>query len=106
MKTGINEKNKIIEWIVFVLFVISFIIISFFHEPWFDEAEAWQIARCASIKELLFEIPHIEGHPSLWHLILCIPAKCGFPYELSLTVISCLITAMSCWMILFKSPFH
>jgi len=42
----------------------------YFHEPWFDEVQAWMIARCATIKELLTVIPHYEGHPPLWHMIL------------------------------------
>jgi len=48
-----------------------------FHEPWFDEAQAWQIAKCASLKDILFTIPHYEGHTPLWHLILCCRPNLG-----------------------------
>ena len=59
-----------------------------FHEPWFDEAQSWAIARSGTIKEILFEIPHYEGHPPLWHLILVPFAKLGAPYELSLAAVN------------------
>ena len=33
-----------------------------FHEPGNDEAEAWLIARNASYRDMIFLIPHYEGH--------------------------------------------
>ena len=77
--------------------------ISAFHEPWFDEAQAWQIAKCASLREILFEIPHYEGHPPLWHLLLAIPAKLGVPFEIGLKTIGFLISAASAALLLFRS---
>ena len=98
-------KEKRIECIVFFLFAVSLAIVSIFHEPWFDEAQAWQIARCASLKEILFEIPHYEGHPALWHLMLLIPAKLGFPYEFTMGFVAYVAIFFTGWLILFKSPF-
>ena len=40
-----------------------------FHEPWADEAQAWQIARTLSLPGI-FHALHYEGHPSLWYLLL------------------------------------
>jgi len=93
------------EWIIFVGLAVSLGVVSAFHEPWLNEAQAWQIARNASIKDILFSIPHYEGHPSLWHLILCIPAKLGLPYEFSIKAISNLIILIVGWLLIFKSPF-
>ncbi|MBR4608151.1 MAG: hypothetical protein IKO41_18240 [Lachnospiraceae bacterium] len=102
----LKDKSKWkIEWIVFAFFAISLAIISFFHEPWYDEAEAWQIARCARLKDILFVLPHYEGHPALWHLMLLIPARLGFPYEFSLGFFSYIAISLSGWIIVFKSPF-
>lgn len=75
------------------------------HEPFFDEAEAWQIARCVSIKTLLFETTHYEGHPPLWHLILMPLAKAGAPYELSLTLVSLIFAGGAVFLILRYAPF-
>lgn len=59
------------------------------HEPWWDEAQAWLLARDASLHDLLTRWLAYEGHPPLWYLILMIPAKAGFPYK-SINVISAL----------------
>jgi len=93
------------EWSVFALFAAAFIVVSIFHEPWFDEAESWQIAKCASIRDILFLLPHYEGHPPLWHLLLAIPAKLGVPYEIGLKTVAAIPTFISVWLILFRSPF-
>ena len=105
MNKSIRQNERTLEYVVFGLFLIWLIIVSYFHEPWFDEAQAWQIARCASIKDIIFLIPHYEGHPALWHLILSIPAKLGIPYELGLKTIACIPTILSGFFILFYSPF-
>ena len=98
-------KSKKTEWILFVLLIVSYFCVSFFHEPWFDEAQSWQIAKCASIKEILFEIPHYEAHPPLWHLLLSLFAKTGVPYELGLSIASGIAVILSGWLLLFRSPF-
>ena len=96
-------KGKKPEWAGLILFAAAYVVISAFHEPWFDEAQAWQIARCASLREMLFEIPHYEGHPPLWWLILAIPAKLGSPFELGLKAVGFLISTASASLLLFRS---
>ncbi len=110
LQTGVPQNikknffNKT-EWVVFIIFLVLLCVVNFFHEPWFDEAQAWQIARCASLKDILFEIPHYEGHPALWHLMLFLPAKLGFSYELTLKAFSIVAIGLSGWLLIFKSPF-
>ena len=100
-----NRPGKLPEFIASITYAVSYICISFVHEPWFDEAVAWQIARCATIKDILFEIPHYEGHPPLWYLILVPFAKLGAPYELSLSFVSLIFAGAACCLIIWKSPF-
>lgn len=100
-----NKQSKFIEWLIFAAYAVLLIVIACFHEPWYDEAEAWQMARGASIHDLLFYIPHYEGHPSLWYLILAIPAKLGVPYEFGLKSVAILAALIYGWLFLFKSPF-
>ena len=38
------------------------------HEMWFDELQAWMIARDSSSINNLFQNLRYEGHPGLWHL--------------------------------------
>lgn len=105
-QAAIKEKqSKVTEWLIFATYAILLIVISCFHEPWYDEAEAWQMARGASIHDLLFYIPHYEGHPSLWYLILAIPAKLGVPYEWGLKSIAVAAALVYGWLLLFCSPF-
>ena len=92
-------KSKKTEWILFVLLIVSYFCVSFFHEPWFDEAQSWQIAKCASIKDILFEVPHYEAHPPLWHLLLSLFAKIGVPYELGLSLASGIAVILSGWLL-------
>ncbi len=88
-----------------LLYGILLSILMLFHEPWFDEAQAWLISRDASIGDILFLRPHYEGHPPLWHLLLALPAKLGLPYEPSLKVTQFVFAAALVWVILFLSPF-
>lgn len=101
----IEKKDKNLEKIAMVIYVLGHMFVSYFHEPWYDEAVAWQIARCASLQEILFVRPHYEGHPPLWHLILVPFAKLGVPYELSLSFISLLFAGGAVALILWKAPF-
>ena len=98
--------NNYPEITVLILFPILTIIFGYFHEPWFDEAQAWQIAKCASYKEIIFYLPHFEGHPPFWHLFLSIFAKHHFPYELTIKSISLIFSYIGVILILFKSPFY
>ena len=100
-----NVKGLILERSVLLLYFIGHFFISFFHEPWFDEALSWLIARDSSIYEILFVTPHYEGHPSLWHLILVPFAKLGAPYELSLSIVSLLFSSLAMGLFIYKAPF-
>lgn len=97
-----HGKCDVITLIIYLLGVCT---VSFFHEPWFDEAQAWAIARSGTIKEILFEIPHNEGHPPLWDLLLLPFAKLGAPYELSLAIVNIFFITLAVAVLLFKSPF-
>ena len=88
-----------------LLYTIFHFVISYFHEPWYDEAVSWQIAKCASVKDIIFTLPHYEGHPPLWHLILLPFAKLGCPYEFSLSLVSMIFAGASVMLIIWKSPF-
>ncbi len=97
--------GKIPELVVLFIYTAARLGMAVFHEPFFDEAEAWQIARCVSFKTLFFETTHYEGHPPLWHLILMPFAKAGAPYELSLTLVSLVFVGTSVFLILRYAPF-
>ena len=92
-----------IQFIFFILLCFVFCYVLITHEPWFDEAQSWQIARCASYRDILFLIPHFEGHPPFWHLLLSIFAKNNISFEFGLKSIGLIITMSSAYLLIFKS---
>lgn len=98
-------NGRLPELIVLVIYCVGHLLMSIVHEPWFDEALAWLIARDSSIKTVLLEATHYEGHPALWHLVLMPFAKSGAPYELSLSIVTLIFTAPAVALILYKAPF-
>lgn len=106
-----NLRKRLFTWfaeqrlhcIVFIAYVTVTVTVSCFHEPWFDEAQAWLIARDCSWKELLTVRTHYEGHPPLWWMLLAIPAKLGMPYEIGLKSLNLMCAALMIWLLEFKT---
>ena len=63
--SGRSRASMIVGVLMFVFMSVLAYWGSGIHEPWFDEAQAWVIARDNSLKDILFFIPHYEGHPPL-----------------------------------------
>lgn len=108
--TGLTErlesiKSNTLERIAVGLYCIGHMLMCLVHEPWFDEALSWLIARDSSVYEIMFVTPHYEGHPALWHLILVPFAKLGTPYELSLSIVSLFFSGLAVFLFVYKSPF-
>lgn len=101
----LSRKVGKAEILALLLYILGVIAVSCFHEPWFDEAQAWQIARSASLYEILFEVPHYEGHPQLWHLILMPFAKLGFPFRATLSAVNLTFSAGAAALLVFRAPF-
>ena len=104
MKNLINLLNKNAEKIVFILFCILTVVVSIFHEPWLDELQAWAISK-DSLYNIIFLLPHYEGHPPLWHLILKCFSFFNVPMECGLRIPNFLFMFGAVWLLLFKSPF-
>lgn len=101
----IENSSPRVAWLALFLYIASLSILTCFHEPWFDEAQAWLIARDAGFWDILFKLPHSEGHPPLWHLYLSIFAKTGLPYEFGLKLAAILINSLAIGILIFKAPF-
>ena len=105
MKNLISLLNKNVEKIVFILFCVLTVVVSTFHEPWLDELQAWAISK-DSLYNILFLLPHYEGHPPLWHLILKCFSFFNVPLEYGLKIPNFLFMFSAVWLLIFKSPFH
>lgn len=111
-KTTNTTKTTNKLWLVkharalsFIAYMAVVAVVMYFHEPWFDEAQSWLIARDSSFVDLLTLRPHYEGHPPLWTLLLSIPAKTGIPYEIGLKGVQLLCVALLGGWLIFRAPF-
>ncbi len=102
-------KDKIskyfnLESVCFVLYCLGILLVTTLHEPWFDELQAWAISK-DSIVNILFFLPHYEGHPPLWHLILKIFSSLNFNCEVGIKIPNLLFMYGAVWLLIFKSSF-
>ncbi|KXA16183.1 hypothetical protein [Gardnerella pickettii] len=91
--------------LAFVLYIAIIAIVMCFHEPWFDEAQSWLIARDSPIASIFSVRTHYEGHPPFWNLLLAIAAKSGIPYEFGIKGIQLVCASLLGAWLIFKSPF-
>lgn len=98
-------KDRRPEKTVFGLFILLLLLTMYFHEPWFDEIQAWLIAQDASWHDLLWVLPHYEGHPPFFHLLLAIPARLGVSGLVGLRCVGAAFSIAAAYLIIFKSPF-
>jgi hypothetical protein len=75
-----------------------------YHEPWVDEAQAWQLARNLSLASLFKTYIRYEGAPGLWHFLLWIMARIHIGYT-GLHWICGAIAVAAMGLLLFRSPF-
>jgi len=102
-KRASSPSNRVLAAVFFV-YVALLGFVAWHHEPWFDEAQAWLIARDSGLVELLTERLRYEGTPGLWHLLLYLPAKLGLPFR-TISLISVAIAATTVYLFLRYSPF-
>lgn len=107
MSEALTRQNKSSDRIIlicmFAVYAVLTLIGTLNHELWFDEAQAWNIARDNDIPGIIAQMAH-EGHPFLWFFILHLFAVMGFTADI-LPVISWAITCITVALILWKAPF-
>src|ERR1700693_2917585 len=92
------------EWGALLMYIIMVALAIAHHEPWADEAQAWQISRTASLKGILGTYLHYEGSPGLWNLLLWLLNKCHVSYG-GLHWICGVIASMGIALFLLRAPF-
>jgi hypothetical protein len=91
------------EWTALSLFAAIVAYAIPFHEPWSDEAQAWQLARSLSFSNLFRTYVRYEASPGLWHALLWILARSHVSYSgLHWFCAAIAVTAAS--LLIFKSP--
>lgn len=97
------RSERVLLALVFAVYCAATIAGAARHEAWWDEAQAWLIARDAPIGHLFTHEVRYEGHPPLWYLILAVPAKLGLPYA-SIKAAGVLSGAAGVFLLLFGFP--
>jgi hypothetical protein len=93
-----------VDAVVLGLFCVLSGGVTFYHEPWADEAQAWMLARSNGLGALLFEHLHHEGSPGLWHVLLWIFCRLHLPY-CSMQAAAFLAGVAAVFLLLRFSPF-
>jgi hypothetical protein len=102
----LNQRKKhALEILTIFVYAALLAFISYFHEPWFDEAQAWLIARDSSLLDMIWNVLRYEGHTPLWHLFLFIPTHLGIPFELGLKSINLIFATLAAAVFIKYSPF-
>jgi hypothetical protein len=63
-------RPRIFETVILVGYAVLVASAIAHHEPWADEAQAWQLARNLSLHDLFVTYLHYEVHPILWYILL------------------------------------
>jgi hypothetical protein len=102
MRAGLRARWP--EWTAISLFaaVVAFAIP--YHEPWADEAQAWQLARSLSLRSLFQTYIRYEATPGLWHFLLWILNQAHVSYAGMHWICGVIATAAAA-LLVFNSPF-
>jgi hypothetical protein len=102
--TGISRFKRFVMLAVFAFYASLLAAGVSRHEPWFDEAQAWLLARDSSLMDMVNIHLRYEGSPGLWHFVLSPVAKAGFPYA-SLNILAALFALIGVAIFLAYAPF-
>lgn len=104
-KTSEKKNEFVFGLAVTVILTLTAIIGAVFHEPWYEEAQPYLVGRDASWHDVVFLIPHYEGHPPLWHMLIKFASVFGAPYELTIKAVQFIFFEAMIIMLELKSPF-
>lgn len=96
------SRSRAVLICLFAVYAVLTLIGAFSHEIWYDEAQAWNIARDNDIAGIIEQI-QFEGHPPLWFVLLHIFAASGCPVQV-MPFISWTVSAVTMALFLWKAP--
>ncbi|MBN1326606.1 MAG: hypothetical protein JW996_01520 [Candidatus Cloacimonetes bacterium] len=104
-RSGIKnpDNNKLILFLLILIYGAVTFSTMINHEPWRDEAQAWLLARDLGAGELIRQLP-MEGTPGLWHFLLFLLNQAGFSYQ-SQFILHWLLGFTAVVIFFLKAPF-
>ena len=101
-----NKKSDLMASVLVTVIVSLLAVIGLYcHEPWFDEAQAYLLARDTSWHDVLMRWTHYEGHPPMWHFLLKIAISLGLSFEAAIKSVNFIFVEAVILLIQFRSPF-
>jgi hypothetical protein len=100
-----HADRRVVCWVALFGFAVVTALGLRAHTLWFDEMQAWNIARAsASLPDLAANLRY-EGHPVLWYLPLYVLTRVtGDPH--SMQVLQWCIATSTAALVLFRAPFR
>ena len=75
------RRSSLALWAAGIAHAVLVLLCAGRHQPWFDEAQSWLLARDLTPTELIFHQTRYEGTPALWTSLLMPLVKSGLPYS-------------------------
>jgi hypothetical protein len=92
------------EWLTLAFYITLIAATIPAYRPWADEAQAWQMAGYASLKDIfLIHLRH-EGHPGLWYVLLYLCRHVHLSY-IGLHWATGALAVIAASLVIFRSPF-
>ncbi len=99
-----TARTVAIQSLALAVYAAWVIWIGFHHEAWFDEMQAWLLARDNSFAALIGYYARYEGTPGLWHAILWVASHAGMPFS-AIWMLSCGLAIAAAAVVLWRAPF-
>ena len=104
LKWMIQIRSRGFETAILAGYTVLVVLAIAHHEPWADEAQAWQLARSLSFYDLFITYLHYERHPIFWYGILRTLNLAGVSYS-GMHWVCGAIGVAGMALFLFSSPF-
>jgi hypothetical protein len=99
-----NAKNLPVQVLALACYAAWVIWVGFHHEAWFDEMQAWLLARDNTLATLIGTYARYEGTPGLWHAVLWVATRAGLPFG-AIWVLSVGFAIVAAAIVLWRAPF-
>jgi len=81
-----GAQTATVQAVALLAYAAWVIWVALHHEAWFDEMQAWLLARDNSLGMLVGHYARYEGTPALWHVILWVAVRAGLPFSAIWTI--------------------
>jgi hypothetical protein len=102
-ETRVDPQPRTLLYSAAFIYASLVVVTILLHEPWSDEAQAWLLARDASLFDLWTRLMHYEGSPGLWQTLLHLLINLGVPYA-AYNYVSGALALAAAWLFMRYAP--